>query len=309
MSNEKIRELTNDVILRGKLAELESSEGTTKETNESYIKVRGAIQFGEHPVCTKRFEMFAKEKTKNGKASKAYENLQRFVDVAVPMTLNKEDPTIVALRGELTPNDYVNVEEELIESINIRGSYFEETYNEADYPATYLVEGYIQSLTDEVKDDEPTGRKKMTLLTTNYANEAVILKNLIIPAESVEDFEDIGYEQGMTALFYVDLIPHIAETKVAKGGFGKKVSTTGASYLEMIVTGAEDPVEEDDEKGIDAKTAKALIKERNIKLDELKENGYQGGSSSENKKSAKTKKTSAKKTVEGPNLDDDDLPF
>ena len=97
MSTEKIRELVNDVILRGKLAELETSDGTTKETNEQYIKVKGAIQFGEHPVCTKRFEMFAKEKTKSGKASKAYENLQKFVDIAVPMTLNKEDPTIVAV--------------------------------------------------------------------------------------------------------------------------------------------------------------------------------------------------------------------
>lgn len=307
MSTEKIRKLTNDVVLRGKLAELDVFEGTTKEKNEKYLRVRGAIQFGEHPVSTKRFDMFAKEKTSAGKKSAAYNNLQHFVDTAIPMTLNKEDPTVVGLRGELVPNDYVNVENELVEGINIRGAYFEKDYDTEAYPATYTIEGYIMSLTDEIKNDEPTGRKKMTLLTTNYSNEAVVIKNIIIPADIVEDFEDVGYEQGVSSMFYIALIPHIAEAKTSKGGFGKKVATTGASYLELILTGGEDIYDEDDEKAIDSKTAKALLKERNIKLDELKENGYQGENSSKTTKSSATK-GAAKKAVETP-IDEDDLPF
>ena len=58
--SDKVRQMTNRVILAGKVAELEVRKGTT-EKKVPYVSVKGTIQFGEHKAMARNFEKFAQE--------------------------------------------------------------------------------------------------------------------------------------------------------------------------------------------------------------------------------------------------------
>jgi hypothetical protein len=207
----------------------------------------------------------------------------------------------------LRANDYINKEDKLMETVSINCTYvgdFDGKEDNADHEnCTYDIEAYIQAITDEIKNEEETGRKKVTLITPDYNNEALVLKNVILPADMVDAFEDGGYEVGVTAKFFLSDILHIGEEKKSQPGIGKQRVTAGLSYLETTIVGAEPPMTEDQPQYLSSATVKQLSKERKIKLDTLESEGYKGSTSSNDAKPAKTP------TIANNDLDDDDIPF
>lgn len=305
MAKEQVKRMTNRVVLRGKLREMEVKRGNT-ENKGDYLRVKGVVQFGPHEAEYRHFDYFATENNSEGKPSKSYARLEEFVSRAKPGTVTNS-PTWATFTGSLRANDYINKEDKLIETVSINCTYvgdFDGKEDNADHEnCTYDIEAYIQSITDEIKNDEETGRKKVTLITPDYNNEALVLKNVILPADMVDAFEDGGYEVGVTAKFFLSDILHIGEEKKSQSGIGKQRVTTGLSYLETTIVGAELPMTEDQPQYLSSATVKQLSKERKIKLDTLESEGYKGSTSSNDAKPAKTS------TIASNDLDDDDIPF
>ena len=123
------------------------------------------------------------------------------------------------------------------------------------------------------------------------------MKNIIVPAELREAFED-GYEVGQTAKVFITYTLHKGEEKPKKsGGIGVQRVTDGKSYVEMILTGADPAIDEDEDNAFSKEAVRIGLSERKAKLNELKEAGYQGNSSS------------AKSVTKAAPISDEDMPF
>jgi hypothetical protein len=307
MDSEQLRNLVNNVNLRGTLAELEVREGTNKN-GIAYISLKGAVRFGDTGVETKRFRTYVQAQKSDGNDNKTYPDIKKWADDAVSEADNKELATKVSITGSLEANDYISSSEELVEAIEINAKFFNEFKETDDDPACVDVEGYIKAIQDEMKNDEPTGRKKVTLITTDFFRNAVVVKNIIVPEDLAERFCEM-FDVGDTAVLYLSYMLHKGEAKPKKtNGLGRQRVTEGKDYLELILVGADDP--EDMKEPIEKKVVKILMEERAQKLKDLEEEGYQGTSESE--ATAKSnKKGSAKKTtkVTADDIDDDDIPF
>ena len=167
-----------------------------------------------------------------------------------------------------------------------------------------------KQLQDEIRNDEPTGRKKVTIITTDFFRNAVIVKNIIVPAKLAEGFCSM-FSEGDTAILYLSYILHKGESKPQKpGGIGRQRVTEGKDYLELVLVGA--PPLESIEEPLEKSVVKVLLKERAQKLEEIKELGYQGQGSKAAESTPKTKKNTSKKSLtkaEIEDIDEDDIPF
>ena len=318
-NSDQIRRLQNVVILEGALAELEEPRTGTGKDGINYISLRGAVQCGDTGVYTRSFRAFIKEKKTNGEDSKVYKDVVEWLKTATPMTKNAENPTMVRLQGSLSDNVYVNREGVLVEGTEVSVQFFNEFKS---FNASLQLEGYIKDIKPEVrgKDDDAheTGRYKMHFITRDFYGNTLDLKNIIVPAETYDDIQSIGYDEGATVSINIDWIPSQTEEapKKKSGGFGKQVdlgSTSGNSYLEMILVGGSDPYDEDSKDALSPKIVRAMMAERTAHIKEVEANGYLGNSNKSNN-ATPTKaggfgtakaKTGSFTTIE----DDDELPF
>lgn len=303
--SDKVRQMTNKVVLAGKVTEFEMNSGEIKNGESKgapYIRIRGKIQFGEHKAMERSFERFVQEyRIVDGKKkeNKAYAPTKDWAEkVQSVAKVGWEDATAVDLTCAFATNDYVNSEEKLIEALNCNISFinpFDEFKGEAD------IEGYISAITPEVKGEEKeeTGRLRITILTNDFFGYIIPVKNIIVPEELREAFED-GYEVGQTAKVFVTYTLHKGEEKPKKsGGIGVQRVTDGKSYVEMILTGADPAIDEDEKNAFSKEAVRISLAERKAKLEEIKEAGYQGNKTSGSSKSV-TKNTA---------IADEDMPF
>lgn len=302
--SDKVRQMTNKVVLTGKVAELEVKKGVT-EKKVPYVSVKGTIQYGNHKALTKKFEKFVMEYSVKDdgshKENKAYPKVIEWANNAKSIAKTSyEEATEVSIQGAFANNDYVNEKEQLVESLKVEAAFFNDVTG--DYKGTADIEGYIQTIVPEVKgeDQEETGRLKVTILTNDYFGNIIPVKNIIVPVELRGAFEN-GYEVGQTAKLFVDFTLHEGETKPKKtGGIGVQRVTEGTSYAEMILTGADPAVDEDEENAYSREAVRIGLAERKAFLKELEEKGYQG---------KKSKKTISSVNKPITSVNDDDIPF
>jgi len=308
--SDKVRQMTNQVVLTGKVTEFEMKTGTVangESKGAPYVSIKGEIQFGEHKAMTRSFERYVQEyRVKDGKKveKKAYApTLDWAKSVKSVAKTNWDEATEVSLVCSFAANDYVNKQEKLIEALKCDISFINDV--DGDYKATADIEGYIQSIVPEVKgeDQVETGRLRVTILTNDFFGNIVPVKNIIVPTELRETFED-GYEVGQTAKIFVDFTLHKGEEKPKKsGGIGVQRTTDGKSYVEMILTGADPAIDEDNRDAFSKEAVRIGLAERKADLDKLKEAGYQGGKG-KSIGSASSNNSKPKTTVS-----DDDIPF
>ena len=306
MDSEQLRALRNNVTISGTLAELEVKEGTNKN-GIPYISLKGAIRFGESGAESRRFRTYVQAQNASGNDNKQYTAIKQWVDGAVSEADNKELATMVTIVGSLEANDYINPAGELVESVEINAKFFNDYRELEDGNAIVDLEGYIKAITDEVKNDVETGRKRVTMVSTDFFRNAVVVKNIIVPKELAEDFVDM-FEVGDTALLFLTYMLHKGERKEVKaGGLGKQRVVEGRDYVELVVTGA--PPANQQGEPIEKKILKILMEERTQKLEDLKEEGYQGSNTDTTPTAKKTTSKKGAKKVTVDDIDDDDIPF
>ena len=308
--SDKVRQMTNKVVLTGKVTEFEKRTGTVangESKGTPYVSFKGKIQFGEHKAMERSFDRYVQEysvKEGNKKENKAYEKTLAWANsVKSVASSNWDEATEVSLQCSFATNDYVNAEEKLVEALGCSVAFINDV--DGEYGATADVEGYIQSIVPETKgeDKEETGRLRVTILTNDFFGNIIPVKNIIVPAELREAFED-GYEVGQTAKVFITFELHKGEEKPKKtGGIGVQRTTDGKSYVEMILTGADPAIDEDENDAYSKEAVRIGLAERKAALDTLKEKGYQGNKG--NGKSISSASTNSKPAP----VADEDLPF
>lgn len=309
--SDKVRQMTNKVVLTGKVTEFEKRTGTVANGDSKgapYVSFKGKIQFGEHKAMERSFERYVQEySVKDGKKkeNKAYEKTLAWANsVKSVAASNWDEATEVSLTCSFATNDYVNSEDKLVEALNQSVAFINDV--DGEYGATADVEGYIQTIAPETKgeDQNETGRLRVTILTNDFFGNIIPVKNIIVPAELREAFED-GYEVGQTAKVFITFELHKGEEKPKKsGGIGIQRTTDGKSYVEMILTGADPAIDEDEEDAYSKEAVRIGLAERKASLEKLKEKGYQG--SKDGEKSISSASTSNTKPAPAK---DEDIPF
>lgn len=307
---EQIRQLENSVRVNGTLAELRVFEGNTKN-DVPYISLEGSIKYGNSGVEVERFKTFCSSQKADGSPSKAYQTLTAWVEKAVPMTSanSANEATKMCLTGSVSDNDFYNSEGELVESIQIDGRFFnayEEENKEYTSQSSYTIEGYVKSIADEVRNDEPTGRKRISIVTADFRQREIIIKNIIVPAELVDDFENT-IEKGDCTKFFLGKYLHKGERKPSSGGIGRQRTTSGRDYVELIFEGCGLPYEEENPNYISNTVRKEWSNNRVQKLETLKEEHENAESSP--KKTPRTGVGKAKTKIEPNEIDEEDIPF
>lgn len=285
-NSDQIRTLQNVVVLEGALAELDKPmEGVTRD-GINYVSIRGVVQCGDSGVYCKPFRGFFKEKKVNGEDSKVYKDVLEWLKTATPMTQDAENPTMVRLVGSLTDNIYVNREGKLVETNEVSVQFINEF---KAFSASLQLEGYIKDIKPEVKgkdeDEHETGRYRLHFYSRDFYGNTIEIKNIIVPKEAYGDIQAIGYDEGVTAKLNMEWQPSKDSGEAPKkksGGFGKQVdlaTTSGNTYLELILVGGSDPYEEDSKDALSQKAIRILISNRTAKLKEVEAAGYLGNKS------------------------------
>ena len=314
VNSDQMRALKNVVHLAGTLAQLDPiAEGNTKD-GIPYLAFRGMVQCGEEAIYTVPFRVFVKSKKTDGSDSKTYANIKDWYSKAIPLTQDTENATKVDMRGSLTDNPYVNANGDLIEATQFNMQLFNTFKN---YAAEITLEGTILSVTDEVRDDNPTGRGRVRFFTRDIFRNSMELKNIVVQSTdensevNMSTLADAGYVKGTTTTLFIDLLPAKASAPVKKsGGIGKQHVTEGTNYLEWVLTGAEDIAMGDDV--LTGKIVKAALAERTSHLDEIKRAGYLGSKKSVTSAidDYDTSRATASASPEtSPVEDDDDFPL
>lgn len=309
--SDKVKQMTNTVVMTGKVTEIEKKTGTIANGDSKgapYISVKGKIQFGEHKAMERSFEKFVQEyRIKDGKKkeNKAYPKTVEWAnEVKSVANSSWDEATEVSLQCSFSTNDYVNSEEKLIEGLKQDVAFFNDVNGE--YGATADIEGYIQSIVPETKgeDKEETGRLRVTILTNDFFGNIIPVKNIVVPSELKEAFED-GYEVGQTAKLFVTFELHKGEEKPKKsGGIGVQRTTDGKSYVEMILTGADPAIDEDEEGAYSKEAVRIGLAERKSNLKKLEEAGYQGS-----KSGGKSISSAPSNNAKPKPANDEDIPF
>ena len=277
LETDQIRQLANVVHLSGILAELSTmSEGKTKD-NIPYLSFNGKVQCGDEAIYTVPFRVFIKSKKTNGEDSKNYANVKDWYSKAIPMTKDVENATRVDMRGSLTDNPYVNANGELVESTQFNMQLFGSFKS---YAAEITLEGAILAVSEEVRDDAPTGRGRLRFFTRDIFRNNIELRNIVVqspdidPVVNMTTLEEVGYRKGTTTSLFIDLLPAKAVAPARKGGLGKQHVTEGNNYLEWVLTGCADIA--DAEHTLSSKIVKAALSVRSSRLEEIKRAGYLG---------------------------------
>lgn len=311
-----IKRFKNQVVLAGKLAELETPKYGTDKNGRDYVSVRGAIQCGETGIYLRHFESYINATKKDGTDSKLYSTMTDWLSKAVPMTKDKENPTMVEMTGSWVDNPYVSADEELKEGSRYSMQFINDF---TEYKCNINIEGIVSKPTPEVVNEKDTGRYRIEVLSSDTFGNIIKVKNVFIPADMVNDFIDSGYEDGnVLGMLYLSYIP--SETVVKKkGGFGEQRQTDGQTRFELTLVGgetAEELSDDDDNDNPDIVTrdmVKRMKVARKERLQEVKDAGYQGSKKSATsapKKGFGNKASTSKKAskVEDEE-DDDDMPF
>ena len=312
---EKNKEFTNVMRLNGQVVRMSRlSEGTDKNGKE-YVSFRGALKVGGEEGHLYDFEGMCYKLTKDGKPTKSYERaVNWFTGVYNAIQNDSEIPEVyVSLSGSLEPRDYVSSSGELREINSFRVSQILDFTKDPNGDDAYVaIDGFIRSLKPEIdsKTEEETGRYIMSLVSTTFRNEAVVIPKIIIEEEAV-DYVNENFEVGSFARITLGFSwTESSAGTAAKVGIGRmKGNVVSRPVRNYYLMGMDVPLEDDDIKENKA-LMKTLLSERQVKLDTIEEEGYKGssdkskGSSKPNKSFGKAKSTS---TADYP--EDDDIPF
>lgn len=241
-----------------------------------------------------------------------------------------ETPTVVALEGTIGTNDYVKQNGEVASGIrwNVRTANTRVTADEPHGCSCNLT-AFVNSVKPEMYNEEETGRLMVELLGADN-NGALIPVNCYVEEDLADAFNDC-YSIGDTANFDIDRIEKhiggtVANKKKAFGAGSAVAVNNGFDKTELIIVGADAPIEEPDEltytddngeeheietEWMNPKAVKKALKVRAAMLEELKNNppksNKKGNSTASALQSAKQRTGKPKSNVSEADYPEDEL--
>lgn len=307
----EIRESKNEVTLEGKLLEIDSFEGKSKDGRE-YLSATLTVETGESEQVD--VKMFTMKETKDGKENGIYKSLRTVVDEYKSVDkVGREEADNVRVEastgkysnGTVGLNDYVGGDGKLRSFPEISATFINRVDGEVTPQAKFAVEVVVDRVIDELnKEEEETGRVILHGYIALYGGKVIPFEFKVDPDGS--DYVRDNYEKGDTVYVYGDII-NKSEKVVTKieAAFGKDKEEVKYNVVrEFVITGGSEPYEEEQNPfDLDA-IAKGLT-EREVYLEGLvtehekkgKSGGKKGGFDT-------TKKKTKRREVSG-----EDLPF
>ncbi|MCX2851425.1 hypothetical protein OQ471_05325 [Bacillus sp. KeR2] len=297
-----LREASNVVTIEGTLAEVKHTEWKSGKG----LNIELDIEVAPNEVHTvKGFSKYKKDDGTDNAIAKGYQTIIKEYKSIAEHGREQADKVRIT-QAKIGLNEYY--------AQGIFKSYPQLTTNfvnrldaneEFNPRAEFDVELFVKNVTEEKVRGEETGRVNLNGYIPLYGGK-VIPFEFVVTKEGSQYVEN-NYEKGSTVNVFGKIINFKEQkvtTKTAAFGEDKKEITTN-SKREYLITGGNDPYDEDSKNAFKADAIKKALTEREIYLDELKNEGNKendkksgfGGSAPNNKPS---------KPVE---ISDDDLPF
>jgi len=240
-------------------------------TDKGETRIEGNITVKTSDVNFIRFGVYAKEKTSNGTANKAYAGIQTVMNEYKSIAdVGEEEATEVKVSGDVSA--FTRDDGRVL--VTYRSNFFNRVKagDELDPKAEFSIEMFISSIAPEfTTDGEETGRLLVGGWVPTY--------NGIDPIELVAEGDvasaiDSGFEVGQTVEFYGEIINNqirtVTEIPVKIGKPRQKVEVTYKN--DLIIQGASEAYEEGitAELPYEADTIQIAIQEREARLAEEK---------------------------------------
>lgn len=294
-------------------------------------RIRGKVSIRLENNFIKTFDVFFNSLNSRGEENKQWKNAEAMLELNPEIDGDRErEPSLVVVDGRVAQNDYKGTDNLIHSNLRWNVSRISTSRITEDDTKACTLSGnfFIKNIREETKDDENTGRLLVTLIGVDYGASPIIVET-VVEEDLADDFSDL-YEVGQTANFDIDVTAeHIGEKITGKKKFGTGGAiavNNGYDKETLVIVGGDEPIEEpedEDEDGniidngwIDPKAMKIALKERENKLEELKESDNtsktEKASLSSLKKAKSANKTTTKKKIEIEDFDDDeddDSPF
>lgn len=295
-----LREAANQVVIEGTLMEVRHQEWTSGKG----LSIELDIEVAENEVHT--VHGMSQYKKKDGSENGIAKGYQTVIDdyKSVAKVGREEADKVRITQGKIGVNEYYGQDGMLRSFPQLTSNFFNRLKADDEFNprAEFEVEVFVKSVTPEIKNEEETGRVKMSAIIPVFGGK-VIPFNFMVDAEGAEYVSD-NYEAGTTTKVFGTIV-NFKEKKVVfeKAAFGKdKEKVTYNTVREYLITGGVDPYEEDDAKAYTVDQIKQAMVERETYLEEMKNKdkdsskkeekkgfGSKGGAGKSDKKEGKKK--------------------
>lgn len=246
-------------------------------TGGKYNAITGSLSVQVAPNETHQVRIFSKELTNAGAVNRQFSGLVTIKDTVVSIADTEKNPelkpTKVSVQGSMGLNEYFGQDGQLRSFPSIEGRFVnrlpedDTTENKAEFD----LEGLVGRVVDEIKNEEDTGRKKVTLLVPLY--NSVIPLEFSVDAGQGADYIQDNFENGKSVRVYGDIVNFRDVKKVTVSmGFGAdKVEEKVTFVNENLIKGGS-LYDEDvtPAKIIDSGLVKQKLVERERHLENMK---------------------------------------
>lgn len=240
--------------------------------------IRGSLVIQTDDTNFITFDVFVNALTKNGTPNKNYKSMETIMEEYHSIAeVGKDNATRVKVtNGSIRPRTYFD-DNGQHDILSYSSNFFNRVQNELAPSADFEVELFISAITREVDSNgDETGRVIVKGWMPTYSGIEPL--TLVAPVEDdIANSIEASFEPGQTVEFYGEIVNRcIVKDETVPVKIGKpKVRTKRTYKNELLITGASEAYEEGltSKLPYDAETIKQAIREREIRLDEMKNRG------------------------------------
>lgn len=280
-----LRQAFNQVEISGIAQEstLELKEFVDKSTNLPYKAIIGDVTVKISEDETQVVSYFVKQLTKDGAENKTFKAMNTIMNEMVTMAdvaqgYKSGEPSLITCKGRLELNDYMGRDGELKSFPKITGQFsptrFKGNVEEFTPKATFDIEGIMKaSATEELKDEQPTGRVKIQLYVPMFGGKIIPLSFVTTNKLKSNDVDYLldNFVKNASVRIHGLLVNKSKkiEREVALGFGESKIETTYERVREYMVIGGS-VYEEGNKNEFDVSLLKEAVANRDRYLSTLK---------------------------------------
>ena len=278
-----LRQAENRCKIEGVLAEVDIKPGSFNKNGQMMESIGGSIVVkvtqkisGEEKELAIPVHMFASKLTNKGTPNPAYESIKKVMDeyVSIAASENGEDGAdrVRITNASVRMNEYYSQDGRLISFPRVNAS-FVSRINKADCKpeATYTAEFVVANKSEEIKNDEPTGRYRIDAIIPQYGGRVDVVP-MFAQSEGVIDAVSTYWNVGDTVKANGRLdFSATTETIIEEVDFGEPIEKTRTiNRSDLIITGgSQEPLEGD--FAFDNAEIQSALADRKARLEAQKE--------------------------------------
>lgn len=278
-----LKEGENKVEIVGVLVEKNLEPTSYKnDKGETIEGIKGSISVRTSESEVHQIQLQSNKLTKAGAENKmflGYQTIQNeYVTVADAANNPELKPDMIRVNGSLNTNEYYGQDGQLKQYQQVKGKFVNRLTDKDDPTprATFEVEVFVDAVRPEIKNDEETGRVKLSAWIPTY--NSIVPYNFSVVAEGADFFTDT-VEKASTIKVYGQLLNVREEhIKLVEAGFGADIEEKTYTYInEALVKTAAMPYEEESAKTFKPELVKEALAKREVYLEKSKARVGQGG--------------------------------